>query len=315
MTPFPFFVGRGRSGTTLLRAIFDSHPELAIPHESHFVVTMGMNRKSYEAAASFDAARFTADLEGTGFSRWGLEAGEVVAELEGSGVRSYEQAVRSVYSLYARGRGKSRYADKTPIYVLHIDYLAGLFEEARFVHVIRDGRNVALSYLDVGFGPSSLHEAAIYWRRFVTAGRSAGQRLGARRYTEVRYEDLVANPEAQVRRLCDFLHLDFAPAMLNYFERADAIVGALPHHKNLYRPPSASLRDWRVEMPPGDTALFESLAGGLLEDLGYEPGTRPSPAVRARAAWARVEVNAQRALRRAGSLRARTADPKKVTTV
>lgn len=304
-SPFPFLVGRGRSGTTLLRAMFDSHPELAIPHESHFVVTMGMKRKAYERPAGFDAGRFVDDLSSTGFARWGLDATAVKRRLADEGTRSYQSAVRGVFSHYALDRGKPRYADKTPIYVLHIDYLAELFPEAQFIHIIRDGRDVALSYMDVDFGPAGLEEAAIHWKRFVNAGRRAGAHLGESRYAEVRYEALMADPEREVRRLCSFVDLDFQDTMLNYFERAQDIVGSDECHRNLYSPPGRALRDWRSAMTPRQVAHFDALAGDTLEELGYERPYRPAALtdrLRAQGHW--MAVQSRRAARRALKLRA-----------
>ncbi|MDQ3956728.1 MAG: sulfotransferase, partial [Actinomycetota bacterium] len=78
MHPFPFFLGRGRSGTTLLRAMFDAHPDMAIPHESHFVVNMGLVRDRYEKPGGFDVDAFLDDLRPTiGFNRWKLPEEDV----------------------------------------------------------------------------------------------------------------------------------------------------------------------------------------------------------------------------------------------
>ena len=130
-----------------------------------------------------------------------------------------------MFALYTSRQGKARYAEKTPINVLHIELLADVFPEARFIHLIRDGRDVALSYLDTDFGASSLPEAAVQWRRFVRKGRRSGARVGAHRYQEVRYEDLVADPDTVLRSLCEFIDLPFDPSMLRYHERAGSSSG------------------------------------------------------------------------------------------
>jgi hypothetical protein len=274
ISTFPFFVGRGRSGTTLLRAMFDSHPDMAVPPESHFVPSLGLRRGRYEQPEGFATPVFLSDLiNRRGFENWEIDTRILHAEFL-SPPLDYPEAIRRLFSLYARLRGKSRYADKTPIYVLHLRTLARLFPEARFVHIIRDGRNVALSLLEARLRPERLEEAALLWRRFVSEGRQAGADLGPGRYRELRYEDLVEDPEAQVRSLCTFLGLPFDDGMLRYYERAEAIVGATPHHRNIARAPTKGLRDWRREMSQRDVALFEALAGDLLAELGYERATR-----------------------------------------
>lgn len=297
--PFLFICGRGRSGTTLVRAMIDSHPEIAIADESHFVVTLGLARARYERLDGFDAARFLRDVSHeVGFQRWKLDPDGLAAAV--SGARDYPDAVRRLYAFYAAGFAKQRYGDKTPIYVLHIPLLAEMFPEARFLHVIRDGRNASLSYMHLDFGPRTLGEAAIYWRRFVGAGRAAGRALGPDRYAEVRYEDVLADPEEEMRRLAPFAGVAFDASMLRYFERAPAIVGAKDHYRNVYLPPTTGLRDWRTEMSPAEVATFEALAGDLLADLGYERAVPRPPAsarVAARREWLRLQT--RRAARRA----------------
>lgn len=272
MEPFPFVVGCGRSGTTLLRAMLDSHPDVAVPPESYFVVSMVRERPRYLRGRRFPVRRFAADLcSRRRFQRWGLSIDEVAAELSAKPPASYADAVRSVFGLFASKQGKSRYGDKTPTYVLQMPLIADVLPEARFVHVVRDGRDVALSLLEVGFGPQSVGEAALYWRRHVAAGRGAGEALGPQRYREVRYERLVEEPDAVLEELAAFLEIGFDPRMLRYFERASEMVVDLrpENHRNVEHPPTR-FRDWRTQMASDDVVLFESLAGDLLGELGYE---------------------------------------------
>ncbi|MGH2652578.1 MAG: sulfotransferase family protein [Actinomycetota bacterium] len=299
MEVFPFFVGCGRSGTTLFRAIFDSHPDLAIPGESHFIVHLAPNGRRYESGARFDVEAFLADLlPHPRFRLWGLGDHQVRLALQERPPRTLPDAIRTVFATYATAEGKARYGDKTPGYVSHLSRLASLFPEARFVHIVRDGRDVALSYLDVSFGPATAEGAALHWRRLVERGRRAGAPLGADRYVEVRYEDLLDDPEATIRSLCDFIHLEFHPLMLRYPERAAEVArgSAFPEaHGRLALPPTKGLRDWRTQMTVKDVTSFELLAGDLLTDLGYElAGERPGVGARARTRARRLQIEARR---------------------
>jgi hypothetical protein len=299
MVAFPFFVGCGRSGTTLFRAIFDSHPDLAIPGESHFIVHLLPKRQRYERDGRFDTEAFLADLlPHPRFRLWNLPEEAVRLALERDPPPSLAQAIRATFGLYAASQGKSRYGDKTPGYVSHLTSLAALFPEARFVHILRDGRDVALSYLDVSFGPSSAEGAALHWRRVVERGRRAGARLGPGRYLQVRYEDLLAHPEAVTRSMCRFLDLEFHPAMFRYPERAAEVArgSAFPEaHGRLALPPTKGLRDWRTKMYKKDVAAFELLAGDLLAELGYElAGGRLTVRERARTTARRLRIEARR---------------------
>lgn len=301
LQPFPFVVGRGRSGTTLLRAMLDAHPAMCLPGESHFVVQFATRRERYEVAGRLNERAFLGDLfEHWAFRRWGLAEAQVRAAFDAVRPHDLASAFRVVYGSYAASRGKTRYGDKTPSYVLHIEALAELFPEAVFVHLIRDGRDVALSYLDTDFGVRTLGQAAIHWDRFVRAGRQAGGALGPARYLEIRYEDLVRDPEPVLRDVCRLAHLPFADVMLRYYERAGELLPTmshLEHHRNIHRPPTSGLRDWRRELPPADVAVFERLAGELLDELGYPRGASASGA-RSAVAAARFRVGTE--VRRVG---------------
>lgn len=259
----------------------DSHPDIAIPDESHFVVRYGSVQDRYERPDGFALERFLHDvLNHPWFRRWGLPPETVAASLRASPPASYPDAIRAVFAAYARERGKGRYGDKTPRYVMNMPLLSDLFPESRFLHVIRDGRDVALSHLDAGAGPPTLAGNAWWWKRYILQGRKDGWRLGAQRYREVRYEDVVDDPEHHVREICGFFDLEFHEDMLRYFERADEWVrtpGEARRHRKLYLPPTKGLRDWRREMSREDVAIFEAVAGDLLTELGYERGESRIP--------------------------------------
>jgi Sulfotransferase family len=142
-----------------------------------------------------------------------------------------------------------------------------------------------MSYRSVAWGPTTVEEAAIRWRRSVLRGRRDGERLGAGRYREVRYEELVADPERVLRELCRFLDLEWDDGVLHHHEQAAAVIAATRFpgaHSRLLLPPTPGLRDWRREMAPADVVHFEAIAGGALDELGYGRGA-PGPSVRRRA--------------------------------
>lgn len=307
--PFVFIVGSGRSGTTLLRAMFDAHPDMAVAHEAHVVAAMGRHRRRYERRGGFCLERFAADLfADPKFRRLGLDEAAVRAALGRHAPATFADAMRAVFASYADGHGKPRFADKTPGYVLRIRLLARIFPEARFIHVIRDGRDVALAFSDVRFGPHSIGETAIYWKRRVRRGRRSGQVLGPQRYREVRYEALVADAEKVLVELCTFVELAFHPAMLRYFEHPEQSVEATGDpgaHQRLLLPPTPGLRNWADEMSATDLRVFEVVAGPVLDELGYGralPLPSPRDRVEARWRWARWQAYRVRFnLRRASS--------------
>jgi ribosomal protein S18 acetylase RimI-like enzyme len=306
----PLFVGCGRSGTTLLRAIFDSHSDLAIAHEAHFIAPAARRSRRYEESGGFAASRFVDDLyRDPNFRRQGLERRAVTEALDAAAPRSAADAVRTVLATYSAREGKRLYGDKTPGYVTNLALLARFLPEARFVHIVRDGRDVALSYLErPEWGPRTVSEAAFHWKNRVGRGRRDGAAIGSARYLEIMYENLVSEPEETTHRVCAFLNLDFQPSMLDYhvrghqFAQSSHTPGAFA---NLARPVTGGLRDWRVEMTRADQELFEAITGHLLGDLGYEiVGTGGSRA-RIQAALAFVSWQKERALAAVRRLRKR----------
>jgi hypothetical protein len=263
----PFFVvGSARSGTTLLRLMLNAHRDVAVPPESRFITELWTDSAEIETRAYLDALaahkRFTA---------WELPI-EAVAEAIGPAPTiAYGAAIDATYAAYAKAREKPRWGDKTPRYVEHIPFLAGLFPEGHFVHLVRDGRNVALSYADVPFGPKTVARAAELWAKRVSEGITAGRSLEPGRYLELRYEDLVLDIEGRARELTEFLGLPFDPGMLDYTERSrsDVLPRAAKYNPKVTERPMANARAWESEMPPRHVAVFEAVAGNVLAELGY----------------------------------------------
>ena len=270
----PFFVvGSARSGTTLLRVILNAHSQVAVPPESRFITEL------WTGTSEVDRDEFVARLSAhRQFQGWDLEPAAVLSRLPDRQVVPYPDAIEAAYAAYARARNKSRWGDKTPRYVMSIPFLAELFPAARFIHLVRDGRNVALSYAKVPFGPKTVPKAAAVWSQRVTAGVRDGRPLGDGRYMELRYEDLVADPEEQTRKLCQFIDLAFEPAMLDYTDEVGGVVfeKASTYNPHVFEKPRPGVRVWESEMPESHVRLFEAVAGETLEMFGY-PRRYPIP--------------------------------------
>lgn len=286
LPPMPFVVGVARSGTTLLRLMLDAHPELAIPHETHFLkAVLGEPLRGADTTRE----RFFELL--TGFPTW--EDLKTPAELFREELLRVEpfdvrDGVRAFYRLYARTRGKARWGDKTPTYSWHIRDLHEMLPEARFVHILRDGRDVAVSLRPLWFSPGeSMETLADYWVRQIADARAQG--LGQPFYLEVRYEDLIADPVRELRRICGFLDLPYDAGMLAYHQTArrrleeaetrrghdGGVIITKEERLHIQRftsqPPERSrVGRWKAELTPEQVAAYESVAGGLLEELGYE---------------------------------------------
>lgn len=279
----PFFVvGFQRSGTTLLRMMLDSHPRVAVPLD-----TTGLWARYDERQGEFGALETPADrrrmvealLGEERIRLWEteLDAHDIAARVEETG-GDYPSVVAAFHRAYAEARGKDRWGSKDPGDMLRIDRIHGWFPEARFVHLVRDGRDACLSQRDQPFGHDDLLACGADWRQQVWWVRRIGRILGPGRYHEMRYEDLVTDPEAELRSLCRMLDLEFDPAMLSYHRRVEE---AIPAEKRYIWPliDSAPRRDnvekWREAMSEGERICFEKRARDVLEESGYE--VRESP--------------------------------------
>ncbi len=283
--PAPFVVGVGRSGTTLLRLMLDAHPRLAIPAETHFVPELIERQRECRASGELAEAIIASRTWGD----FGLDPESLRVAVRDAGAEDATAVLRIFYGLCAAREGKDRWGDKTPGYVKRMRPIAEALAEARFVHLIRDGRDVALSRRARGMGAAKpIDEVAELWKRRIENARRQAKRLRGR-YLELRYEDLVAEPEPSLRRICELVELDFDPAMLSYHERAEERIAELGDlgdegaraarpgserqaaHALAATPPSAARTEvWRTEMGPGERAEFEAVAGGLLAELGYD---------------------------------------------
>ena len=283
MTKPLILLGVSRSGTTLLRVVLDRSPGLAIPDESFFVPLLA--RRS---GRTIDAERFLDDVSRIPTIRdWGLTSADI-SERVRSGMRIGD-AIAAVFEAYSDAAGKPRWGDKTPMYMRHLALLEELFPEAQYVHLIRDGRDAALSFLEMPEGtftrtwahPRTPAQFACLWRKEVGDARALGRRVGPTRYLDVRYEELVADAESVVREICTFAAVAFEPAMLDYTGSVD--VSAKPHQQRLLTPPTTGVRSWREDMSATNVAAFDLVAGDLLGELGYAVGagarSRPQAAI------------------------------------
>lgn len=291
-------LGVRRSGTTLLRLILDRSTGIAIPDESHFIPQLARRHPG-----TIDRDAFLDDLRRVRtLARWGITVADVTPWVEsGSETGS---AIAAVFRAYAAKSGKPRWGDKTPAYMRYLTLLDRLFPDALYVHLIRDGRDCALSFLRMPDDaptrtwahPEDVGGFASQWVTEIRAARDLGNRVGPQRYLEIRYEDLVADTEQVVRSVCNFASLPFDPSML---EQGDVELAAKPHHRRLLEAPSKR-RDWSVEMSSADAKSFELVAGPLLAELGYELSNRAASGRSRRAAaslaWYRARIAAWKAV-------------------
>ena len=213
MNPYVFLVGCPRSGTTLLGRICDAHPKLAIIHETRWIARTFEHREGLtaEGLVTRDLAERLGDpraLKPLGMGEHEME--KHIRDLDGVPFSSF---VTALFDAYGERQGKPLVGDKSPGYSRYLRTLHGLWPEAKFVQIIRDGRDVCLSVLDwqkgaarfASFAADPFTTTGVWWEWYVRLGREAGRELRPGLYQELRYESLVADPERESVSLCTSL--------------------------------------------------------------------------------------------------------------
>jgi hypothetical protein len=277
---FPFFLlGHDRSGTTMLRLILD-RGAVAIPAESMFLIDVDVEQPPRQILRE---AWYHPRVQ-----LWKLHGDPppFPPGLDRADARRF--ALSAPYVAYARQHGETRWGDKTPAYIGHVDRIAMIWPESRFVMLVRDGRDVALSVMKVPFGPNNVWAAARSWAIAIRQGREAARRYPGR-VLELRYEDLVTNPAEEIATVCDFLELTYDPDMLaiERTDRSKLVEDQAGWFTNVWAGINTdAVGKWRREMSRRDQRTFESVAGDELRELGYETlgGKAPTALVPAYAA-------------------------------
>lgn len=298
--PFLFACGVPRSGTTLLQRMLNSHPDLTVANDTHFIpraLELTSKKLIIQATNSMEIS-LTDSLADNVFNyhrfyRTGLDESEFNTIREQAS--TYCELVGGIFNRIAEKENKSLAGEKTPDYVRRLRLLNRLFPDAKLIHLIRDGRNVALSLLDWATprkGPGRIEMwnqnpiavCALWWKWLVDQGQSQANKLSDSVYCELKYEDLTAEPETSVTRMCEFLRLRFDESMLKFNQGKKSSNPCLSA-KSAWLGPKTGLRDWRRDMQPAEIELFESLAGDTLQRCGYELSPlSPSKTIRESAA-------------------------------
>ena len=274
-----FILGCERSGTTLLRLMLNQSPVLYIPGESGFLDKLRKQQELYgDFTQPYQRWFFIRDLQTSkatsttySFPIFKLTIEEAEMALAETAPTNYPGAASALFQAAARKQGKQYWGDKTPRYIFKISWLAEAFPQAKFIHVIRDGRDVASSLIKAGW-VNNFVKAAYYWHEKVEAGISSGKTLDKQRYYELNYEQLVMYPEETLKDLCNWLELEYVPSMLQQNENATNYISGDWHLHEMVAKPVDSSRAyaWKQQLSPRQVADFESVAGELLEELGYE---------------------------------------------
>jgi hypothetical protein len=259
----------------MLQLMLHAHRRLAVGPETRFVLDAYRRRREFGDLRNADHRRELAywivDRPQSRFEDLGLDRADVVDRVIAA-PPTLGSALAAVFQAYAARFGKARWGDKRPAYLQNLDLVLRLFPDAQVVNIVRDGRDCVASLKEMAWHQQDIHATVAAWARAVDDGRRAARRLGAERYHELRYEDLVADPHGKLAELCAFLGEQYDPAMAN----PAAVAGvAVPAHKTWHARTRSEvttqrIQSWRHRLTAAEISLCEAALGDRLISHGYE---------------------------------------------
>lgn len=286
MTPL-FIIGNPRSGTSILRLMLTSHPEIIISPESHFFLWLEEKYGKGISTENFD--NFLNDLYGsTKFETWEIPKERIKEKFKETKEYSYAEIVQHIYLTYGKLHGKSElkiWGDKNKLWKEKIPRIDHYFPEAKFIHIVRDGRDVACSFRSLQKLPKDLEYVpnlpseikAIAERWSVNLEWISGffEEINENRSLVIKYEDLIVNTIPILEQICDFLDLRFSHEMLNYREQ-NAIHGYEPdklmHWKGKLTQPldTSNIGKYKNLLTEHEIKSFTDIAFKELKKFNYE---------------------------------------------
>ncbi len=257
-------IGHGRSGTSIFGALCRKYLGIGIGTESQFIVRYSQSLPAYgDLREDRNVRRLINDITRERYfercRKFGFQvrSDAIFGDLK---ERTYRGVLDATFTQLASHLGMQRYGDKTPEYVFHLPLLGNIFPDAQFIHIVRDGRDVALSAIKSPLsGIKNIPKAAWDWEQCVGRVRAFTQTLPRTQFCEIRYEDLLSDPRAVFQQLIEFLGIaESENSLLNFI--TENVVGDLR---------SSNFGKWRKEMTQAQRRQYEQLAGDMLRTFGY----------------------------------------------
>lgn len=260
----------------MLQLMLHAHPRIAIPPENRFVLPVYTQRAQFGDLREPENRQKVAELiigakrRGTLFRDLRLDR-EEVTELIVSAPPTVGSALATVLQAYAQRFDKPRWGDKRPTYHHYLPFIREMFPDGQFIQLVRDGRACVASLKRMPWWKSGTYGAVAEWASAFDNCRRYARTLPADSFHEIRYEDLVADPDGELTKLCAFLGEEFDEAMTKPKELARV---AVPKRKKWHTQTHIDVSDdpvarWQRELEPWEIQLCETVLGRRLRAYGY----------------------------------------------
>lgn len=278
--PLPplFLIAPSRSGSTLLSQMLDAHPRLAFLPETFVFDSLARLCCTERFVLSSQTTILFNELWNYVW-RFDPLAAEIVADVACS--RSHytgpvRPIVEEIAERYRVARHAEGWGEKTPIHTLHVRYIRTLFPEARFVRLVRDPRDIVVSYADAwnagAFDADFVAKTAAEVRAYLVDLLDEGIWVDKKSIL-VRYEDLVSKPVEELQRICEMLDIEFSPEMLSYTDsaRAQTLARTALHRKLGGKVLAGNFGKYRTRLSFEQIGALDRCFAEPMRQLGYEP--------------------------------------------
>ena len=285
----PFFIlSNPRSGSSLLRIICDSNQNLCVPPECGFLEWWYDKYRDWNSNDINNGERinsFCEDLASSKkFETWGFDMLKLKSNILENKPTTYAQLVGLVYVTYAEIKNKSnvKWGDKNNYYITKLSLLYKLYPNAKYIHLIRDGRDVATSYMELKniksdskyFPqlPTEINEIATEWLLNNNIIYTHCSALDKDQYLLLKYEDVLRDTENVCKKVCDFLGVEYDSNMLVYYLGASKEPKATIDWKvkTSQKPDTLNINKYEKLLSHQQINAFNNIAGSMLDKYGYE---------------------------------------------
>lgn len=272
-----FMIGTQRSGSNLLRLMLNQLSEIASPHPPHIFERMCPLLDAYSDLnvdrnfnQLIDDVCKLVELNPVEWQGVNLDRRDIFSRCKNS--RRLAAIYQSIYDIYAETQGATTWCCKSLVNVNYIDTIEEHFVNPKYIYLYRDGRDVALSFQKAVVGEKHIYNIATDWTQTQEKALALMDRIDSDRFFRISYEHLTTSPERVARRLCRFLGVKYTESMMDFYKTSEAQNAAKSSQLwgNVTSPVMRNNSGkYKTEMPEDDLRIFESVAGHILDELGY----------------------------------------------
>ena len=278
-----FIVGCERSGTTMLRLILCSHKNIAIPPQTKYAKKLYKRRLLFGNLSKADNRRKLRNWflnnhnKRTKIIDLDIDKNEVQKELQITG-NTLGAFLSVIPKIYLKKFDKIRWGDKRPYYIKYLPQLFKLFPDAQVIHIIRDGRDVVASLKRMPWWNKNSISAMLNWQEAIHRGVTARRNYSSDQFIEIKYEDIINEPENSIKAVCKFLDEEYSESLLEFHKIAKESVPSYKmgwHSATKSKINAASIGRWKKELEQWEISLFNNKFKNELELYKYEIQDKP----------------------------------------